>query len=112
MPDINYCMVIIWEALLFLVTYGVASPFANVAIIVNIFSQTRLLKMTICRYFNAQFAGKKNIQDVSFDSDHLERICSLTRSNIHVMIWPGLALTSVIMSFFVIDMVNVLFYLQ
>ena len=49
----------IWSGLLMLLTYGLLSPYATVAIAMNVVGKILLLRADIIRYFHLQVIGKK-----------------------------------------------------
>ena len=87
----------IWSSLLMLLTYGILSPYAAVAVGVSAGVQIQLLRANICRYYNLQNSNKDGTND-------LEAICKQSQNTVHAMLWPGVTLSTILLSLFVFDM--------
>ena len=104
LPDLTYIIILIWGEFLLLLTYGVVSPYAALSIGANICSMLYLLRMAISRYYHVQFHHVENKSDVKRDHTHLEIICENCQKHIHLILWPGVTISSVLFSLFLFDM--------
>ena len=64
------CLFLVWGELLLLLTYGVISPYAALAIGVNICSQLYVTRTSICRYYYLQFVHDKD--NMNSEKDHTD----------------------------------------
>ena len=104
LPDLMYMFILIWGEFLLLLTYGVISPYAALAIGVNICSQLYVVRASICRYYYLQFHGVEDKRSVERDHKHLENICQNCQKNIHAILWPGITTSSILFSLYLFDM--------
>ena len=97
-------MVDLWSNFVLLLTYGVLSPYAAVAIGVSIFVKAYKLRWSICRYTNLQFKNGDLIESVQrSDPLHIETLCENCHCHFRSMIWPGLVMSSVLFGFYVFE---------
>ena len=106
LSNVGYSINKIWATLLLLLTYGIMSPYAAIAIGVTIFSKSALLMARICRYHHMQFSGLLDKGCVKRDVYHLDLICEMTHSSIHVMVWPGTLISAILFGLYMFDMAN------
>ena len=101
----------IWASFLMLLSYGILSPYAAVAIGTNTVSQIMYLRASISRYYHLYSSKSKKSEEGGGeetvdapDECHLEEICKVGQATIHVMIWPGIILSSIVFALYVFDM--------
>ena len=99
-----YMITVIWGEFLLILTYGVISPYAALAIGANLCSELYMLRAAICRYYYLQFHHVEDKSSTKRDHQHLEVMCENCQKNIHIILWPGVAISSVLFSLFLFDM--------
>ena len=104
LPDLNYLIILIWGDFLLLLTYGIISPYATLAIGANIYSQIYTARTSVCRYYYLQFYSLKNREIVERNHNHLENICENCQQNIHAMLWPGIAIGTLLFGLYLFEM--------
>ena len=104
LPDLNYLIIIIWGDFLLLLTYGIISPYATLAIGANIYSQIYTARISVCRYYYLQFHHLKDRTLVEHNHNHLENICENCQRHIHAMLWPGMVIGSSLFGLYVFEM--------
>ena len=104
LPDLMYMFIMVWGEFLLLLTYGVISPYAALAIGVNICSQLYVTRASICRYYYLQFLHDKDDMNTEKDHKHLEAICDHCQKKIHLILWPGVTISSILFSLYLFDM--------
>ena len=85
-----------------LLAYGISCPYATFAIGVSAEVQIQLLRANICRYYNLQNSNNNGTND-------LEAICKRDanglQKTVHVMLKPGITLSTILISLYVFDLV-------
>ena len=106
LEDICFEIVKIWGCVSQMLTFGTIAPLATIAITVSITSQSYFLCCKIKRFYHLQLlmAGTNEIKNVPRNVDHIDVKCKLAHESIYGVVWPGLGISSVIMSLFCYDM--------
>ena len=101
-------MAYIWSSLLMLLTYGIVSPYAAVAIGASTVAQICYLRANICRYFHLEqssnVSGAEDSDKGSVRSGNIESFCRDSQSTVDAMLWPGVMMASILFAFYVFDM--------
>jgi len=107
--EMRILMARVWSSLLMLLTYGILSPYAAVAIGVSTISQIYFLRANICRYFHLEQPSHNRSDAEEFDescvwNSNLESYCRDSQPTVDAMLWPGVIMSSILFSFYVFDM--------
>jgi len=107
--EMRISMARVWSSLLMLLTYGILSPYAAVAIGVSTIAQIYFLRANICRYFHLEQPSHNRSDAEEFDescvwNSNLESYCRDSQPTVDAMLWPGVIMSSILFSFYVFDM--------
>ena len=105
--NIVFSFLLIWEDFVLLLFYGSLSPLIAFMIGLNIYAHTILTRYSICQNYRSKMgmgSSEKGHNPTNDVNNYLEANCVNCHVFVDYMKWPGIALTTIIMSLLLFDM--------